>query len=526
MIRSLLILIAALAGGAQAVAQPVTVPVTVAPTLKEPLSGRLLLLAERVRPGAHATHGIDTSPFHPNDTVVIGRDIGALRAGATTIVDAETDAFPAGLSQLPPGRWRVQAVLDRHRDYNYSGRGEGDVVSDVVETSLPGQVPPLVLSRMLPARTLEQTLALAPPERRAALEQGLKQTRAIEFASPRLSAFWARPIHMRGWVALPPGYDPNARTTYPVVYFTHGFGGDAMGMRLEAATRAHLMEQGHIQPMIWVMLDQSSATGTHEFADSVNNGPWGTALTTELLPMLERSYRMDKRASGRFLTGHSSGGWATLWLQVRYPELFGGTWSTAPDPSDFHDFTGIDIYRSGANAFTDAAGQPIPLVRDQGRVMATVRDFSSLESAIGPYGGQLASFEWVFSPRGPDGRPMPLFDRTTGAVDPLVAAHWRDNYDIAHIVARDWQRLRPHLRGKIRVIVGDADTFYLDQSARRLEAVLERLGADARFTYVPGGTHFNIGTRNGDPNALTKEIAREMYAIARPRSGWTPRTED
>ena len=96
------------------------------------------------------------------------------------------------------------------------------------------------------------------------------------------------------------------------------------------------MADGQMPPMVWVFLDQSSATGTHEFADSVNNGPWGHSLTSEFIPHLESQFRMDAKPNGRFLQGHSSGGWATLWLQTRYPKMFGGTWSTSPDPSDFH----------------------------------------------------------------------------------------------------------------------------------------------------------------------------------------------
>jgi len=97
---------------------------------------------------------------------------------------------------------------------------------------------------------------------------------------------------------------------------------------------------------IWILLDESLPTGTHEFADSVNNGPWGTALTTELIPHLESRCHSDARAGARFLNGHSSGGWATIWLQVTYSRIFGGTWSTSPDPSDFHDFVGPDLYQA------------------------------------------------------------------------------------------------------------------------------------------------------------------------------------
>ena len=222
--------------------------------------------------------------------------------------------------------------------------------------------------------------------------------------------------------------------------------------------------------MIWVTLDESSPTGTHEFADSVNNGPWGAALTTELIPWLEQHYRMDARPSGRFLTGHSSGGWATLWLQTRYPKIFGGTWSTSPDPSDFHDFTGADLYRANANVYVDAAGKPVPLVRMNGKDVANFEDFARLEAVLGPYGGQMASFDWVFSPKGADGRPMQMFDRRTGAVDPTVVAYWRDNYDIAYRLQRDWPAVRKDLDGKIHVIVGTADTFHLDGAAHKLQA--------------------------------------------------------
>ena len=273
--------------------------------------------------------------------------------------------------------------------------------------------------------------------------------------------------------------------------------------------------------MIWVMLDESWPTGTHEFADSVNNGPWGAALTTELIPSLERTYRMDARPSGRFLTGHSSGGWATLWLQTRYPKLFGGTWSTSPDPSDFHDFTGADIYRPNANVYVDAEGRKTPLVRMDGRDVATIEDFARLETVLGPYGGQMSSFDWVFSPKGKDGRPEQMFDRRTGAVNPEVAAYWRDHYDIAYRLQRDWPTIRKDLDGKIHVIVGTADTFHLDGAAHKLQAVLQRLGAKADVRFLPGKTHGNLYEANGDPNALLIQIANEMYAVA--RSGAKPK---
>jgi len=142
--------------------------------------------------------------------------------------------------------------------------------------------------------------------------------------SPALTAFSGRETHIRGWVVLPPGYAEHPDEHYPTVYRTHGFGGKLDTIRPSALMMASRMAAGKMPPMIRVLLDESLATGTHEFADSVNNGPWGQALTAEFIPWIEAKYRMDAKATGRFLQGHSSGGWATLQLQVNYPKILGG----------------------------------------------------------------------------------------------------------------------------------------------------------------------------------------------------------
>jgi hypothetical protein len=276
------------------------------------------------------------------------------------------------------------------------------------------------------------------------------------------------------------------------------------------------MAQGKMPPIIWLMLDESLATGTHEFADSVNNGPWGAALTTEFIPWIESKYRMDAKVSGRFLQGHSSGGWATLQLQVNYPKIFGGTWSTSPDPSDFHNFSQIDLYASHANLYRRPDGSAYPIIRDHEKIMATMEELARQERVLGAYGGQLASFEWVFSPRGADGRPFKMFDRDTGDVDPNVVAYWHDHYDLANIVATDWANRGKDLKGKIHLIVGTADTFYLDGAAHKFEAVLKSLNADPHFTFIDNRTHFDLYKEGDDRLALFDKISAEMYAIARP----------
>jgi S-formylglutathione hydrolase FrmB len=263
--------------------------------------------------------------------------------------------------------------------------------------------------------------------------------------------------------------------------------------------------------MIYVLLDESLPTGTHEFADSVNNGPWGTALVSELIPWLESKYRMDAKPEGRLLTGHSSGGWATLWLQITHPEFFGGTWSTSPDPVDFRDFTGPDIVdaQPGSNFYLKPDGSPWMMVRMHGKDAESLGDYARQERVLGDYGGQMSSFEWVFSPRGNDGRPLPLFDRVTGAIDPAVAHAW-EKYDISRLLRDHWTTLGPQLKGKIHIYVGSADSFHLESSVGLLDQQLKKLGADAGFTYLPGRTHFDLYD-----GGLSIQIAQQMYSAAR-----------
>ena len=506
--------LAAIGGGVARAATCDHVAVGVAPSLPGRHAGRLLVFAERAEPGGAVPDKIDTSAFQPSRASVAAREVAALGGGERALVDGGLGAYPAALAALPVGRYRFQAVLDRNHDYAYRGRGEGDLVSPVVEADLPGACPTLTLDRTVARKTPEQMLMQLPPDLRATLGAGLAAIRRVEFTSASLSRFRGRPVAIRGWVALPPGYGRDA-ATFPTVFKTGGFGSSMTSASADAAMAQVGMARGTLPPMIWVVLDESGATGTHEFADSANNGPWGHALVAEFLPWIEGRYRMDARPGSRFLTGHSSGGWAGLWLQTRYPAAFGGVWATSPDPSDFHDFLNVDLYAPGANLYR-RDGAVVPAVREGGRVVASNEQFARLETVLGDYGGQFASFEWVFSPRGEDGRPMPLFDRPSGAVDPTVARYWREHYDIAHRIERDWPAIASDLDGKVHVIVGGADTFYLDAPARRLQAVLDRLGAHASFTYVPGRGHFDLYARGQDREALTADIAWAMYAEARP----------
>lgn len=310
----------------------------------------------------------------------------------------------------------------------------------------------------------------------------------VQMRSSLLSQFWGQEVDVDAHVLLPDSFYKQPNRRYPVIYWISSFDGTGeLDLQRELQWQ-HAMRTLK-QEFILVLMD-GMFNGVHqEFADSANNGPWGRALTEEFIPATEAKFRAIGTAQTRFVAGHSSGGWSALWLQVTYPQLFDAEWSIAPDPVDFHDFTGPDLTRD-QNFYQDASGHEYGFERSGERDTTTLRKFVQRD---GWARKQMHSFETVFSPRGKDGNPQPLFDRQTGAIDPAVAAYWESHYDIARVLAQNWNELAPKLRGKIHIMVGTHDTFHLDRSVRLLDDEFALLGGDGEeFDFVPDGDHWSV----------------------------------
>ena len=369
----------------------------------------------------------------------------------------------------------------------------------------------LSVSVQAPAQNAPTAPPAAPPAREA--RDAFTETptlKLFERRSELVSAFWGRDMAIRAGVVLPP--DLAADEHLPVVYSIHGFGGShTSAVRREPELVAG-MRAGTTPRMLYVFLDARCSLGHHEFADSVNCGPWSTALVTEFVPALEAEFHAFAQPAGRFVTGHSSGGWSSLWLMVSHPDVFGGTWSTAPDPVDFRDFTGIDIY-AFANAYTSPDGQAIQLMRRSGIWVRTIQQFVDAELERRAYGGQFMSFNAVFSPRADDGRPRNLFDPATGVIDRAVANAWR-KYDIVDLLRRDWATLGPKLAGKLHVYCGTLDTFRLEGACRLLRDALRELGSDGEVVFAEGRNHMDLYQPEATlwPEGLSPRIHREMHA--------------
>jgi hypothetical protein len=420
-----------------------------------------------------------------NRPQVFALDVKDVPVGGSVLLNGAGLAHPRALADVPAGVYTVQAVARRNPDHWMPGVGEGDLISEAMDMTWPikpGEAVPLVLDRAVTARAFKET----------------ERVKLVEVPSKLLSDFHGRPVTLRAGVILPQGWSEKAERTWPAAYFIGGFGSDH-----RVAQQMGGQVGGEANDVLIVVPSAGNYWGHSVFADSANTGPWGRAFIEELIPAVEKRFKGPAAPGGggggqRYVFGVSSGGWASLWVQVTYPDAFNGCWAHVPDPVDFRDFQRINLYAPNANMYVDEQGHRRPLARRNGEVALYYQDFVAAETVLGP-GGQIGSFEAVFSPRGEDGQPRALFDRATGTVDPAVAKAW-EAYDLRLVLERTWATRGEALKGKIRVYAGEQDNFYLEGAARLLKESMAKLDPSAVVEIVAGMGH-----------GMHREGARGMY---------------
>ncbi len=472
--------------------------VAIAPGLVDaPQTGRLFVVVSPVaRP--EPIHFIgETGNDNPP---VLARDVAGLTPGGKpAVLGAEAAIFPlARLTDLPPGNYYMQALLATNRDLK-SRLSPGNLYSkpQVVRISAArNQAVRIALTEQVPEETL-------PPE--------TEYVKYVKLLSERLSAFHKRSIYLRAGILLPLDYDREPTRRYPLRVQIGGFA------TRYTAVRGY--QRNWLDPdaprMILVHLDGDGPYGDPYQVNSANNGPYGDAVVHELIPHIERRFRAIGTPSARVLSGGSTGGWVSLALQIFYPDYFNGTWSYYPDSVDFRAFQLLNIY-ADTNAYVNRQGFERPSARElNGDVRFTMRHECRMENVMGQNGlwtlsgGQWGAWNAVYGPRGKDGRPVPLWDPQTGAMnrEPGVLDQWR-KYDLRLVLQTNWKTLGPKLRGKIHIAVGEADNYFLNNAVHLLDDFLRTVSDppfEGQIIYGPGKGH-------GWQPISERQIMQEMAA--------------
>lgn len=466
-----------------------------------------------------------------------GVDVPNLAAGQPIVIDKTTFGNPLpSLDDIQPGDYYIQAVFNIYEPFHPASsdktlwlppdRGEGQ--HWFVKPGNPYSKPEKIHFDPKSAETihiaLDQTVppiagTKADPEVLAAQPGTSKWLRYMKFRSPALSKFWGHDVYLGAWVLLPKGYNQHPNAHYPlIVYQDHYHPGigplpfvtsppnpkSPRARRLEAGYKFYQdWTSAHFPRVLMLYIQDPNPYYDDSYAvDSANVGPYGTAINKELIPVIEKKYRGIGQGWARATFGGSTGGWRAFATQVFYPDMYNGAYVACPDPVDFHAFQNIDLYTDTNAFYRTGPFTTIPIAGDRlpdGSIIANMRGEFGYEHVLGTHGRStenIAMWQAVFSPVGPDGYPAQFVNPLTGVINKKVIAYWNQHYDLTAILKRDWPTLGPKLQGKLHFAVGDGDTYFLNNAVHILQRQLEKTTnphSDATFQYGPGMPHCYTG---------------------------------
>jgi hypothetical protein len=516
---------------------------------QQPLDGRLLLLLSnnnRQEPRFQISDDAGTQ-------LVFGLDVDQWKTTESKSFTAREFGYPVkSLQQVPPGDYYVQALLHRYETFH---RKDGHVVKLPMDRGegqqwnlAPGNLYSKPVKLHIDHR-LKNSIRIAlteviPPIKEPA---DTKYVKHIKIQSKRLTEFWGRPMYLGAHVLLPEGWDSHPDVKYPLAIFHGHFPADIefritppdTALQPDFNTRFNIKGYNKIVQQerynlykLWtgpnfprvIAIEIQHANPYYDDSYAVNSenlGPYGDAITYELIPEIEKRFRGIGQGWARFMYGGSTGGWEVLAAQVFYPDEYNGCYSACPDPIDFRAYTVVDIYKDRNAYFTqsDFKKTPRPGHRNYlGHVSATLQEMNYRELALGTKsrsGQQFDIWEAVFSPIAADGYPKPIWNKQTGDIDSTVAAYWKEHYDLSWIMKRDWPAIGKKLTGKIHIYCGDMDNYYLNNAVYLAEDMLKTLQDPAYNGEVDYGDRAEH-CWNGDhtqPNYISRLRYHQMFIL-------------
>lgn len=511
--------------------------------------GRIILLLatnEKTEPRFQFNAGVNTQ-------LGFGLDIDKMNPGQDIPVGDGAFGFPIRrVSQIPPGEYFVQAVLNRYDTFHLKSgktvklppdRGEGQHwnIKPGNFFSRPFRVK-IEAGRQEPIRVVMDQVIPAVKE-----PVDTKYVKHIRIQSKLLTEFWGKPTYLGAHILVPEGFESHPNARYPLMIYHGHFPADFGGFRTEPppadmdtsdyserfriygyqkieAQEAYNFYQQWISKNFprFLVVEIQHANPYYDDSYAVNSqnlGPYGDAIMYELVPEIEKQFRGIGQGWARFTYGGSTGGWEALAVQMFYPDELNGCFAACPDPIDYRSMCLVNIYQD-KNAFwydSEFKKMPRPALRNYlGQIFATMEENNHYELVLGDKtrsGEQWDIWEAVASPQGEDGYPKRLFNKETGEIDRSVANYWKENYDLRYILERDWKTLGPKLQGKIHIYCGDMDNYYLNNAVYQMEAFLKTTRNPfygGEVDYGDRAEHCWNGDQN-NPNHISRLRYNTMY---------------
>ena len=269
-------------------------------------------------------------------------------------------------------------------------------------------------------------------------------------------------------VYLPPSYGKSDKK-FPVVYLISGFTGKGI-MQLNESFLSENIKQRldrliatkKMKEMIVVMPDCITKYGGSQFINSEATGNYEDYIVKDLVPYIDKNYKTINRSSSRAICGKSSGGYGSVVLAMRNPDVFGLMCSTAGDMSfeycympDFPKFiTDIEHYGKGHKAVVNFIKNELNYKQPKPKSFHNIINTIGMASCYSPNLKGTKTKGYNFD--------LP-FDINTGELDEKVFERW-----LQHDPVRMVNKYAGNLK-KLKLIYLDAgirDEFNLHVSAR------------------------------------------------------------
>ena len=297
----------------------------------------------------------------------------------------------------------------------------------------------------------------------------------IKVASPSLAGnLQGNPTDRDVVVYLPPAYQADSGRRFPVLYQLHGWLPSAevwsQMIDLEQGANAAIAN-GSAKEMIIVVPDALTIFEGSMYSTSVTTGDFEGFIVRDLVEYIDAHYRTIPERASRGLSGHSMGGYGTLRIGMKHPDVFGALFAMSScclmNQAPSREVVEQQIERTAGGA---------PAGRGFGNVILA----------------QAAA--WAPNPQKP---PLYLdWPYENGEFVPQVAAKWAANSPLV-FVDQYVQSLRSYRA--IYVDVGDADSLLATNE--QLNESLERLGVGHEFE-VYEGDHGNRVAQRFRENVL------------------------
>ncbi len=300
--------------------------------------------------------------------------------------------------------------------------------------------------------------------------------RRIEVPAPSLRGnLVGDPETRRVSIYLPERYFTHPGQRFPVIYLLHGFSADDrafiagayQGLNVRVSMDS-LIAAGKVDPMIIVTPNARNRFDGSFYRNSVTTGRWEDFIVKDLVGYVDRHFRTIRSASGRGLAGHSMGGYGTLHIGMRHPNVFSAIYALSPC------------------CLSNSVLEPSGSIRIAWRRALSVADTSQIKAA-GFFPNLLMALSAAYSPA-PD-RPhlyveYPFAMRGDSLVrNPAVAARWKPPLSMVEQYRANLRRL------KISFDAGASDGLTdIPVNVRALDSTLTRLGVP-HFAEVYEGGH-------------------------------------